>query len=114
MPTPIALTDCPGLIDLMLTGDEHGPSFTLKGVQCSVERIDGRHACFEAVTPTFGLMVIFPDWYAGEHGMPVHIIVVGDTHACLQWLPINPADKRAIIERLSIDEIDKTLLTLAV
>lgn len=54
MPTPIPLTDCPGLIDLMLAGDEHEASFTLNGVRVSVERI-GDAAYLEAVTPDFGI-----------------------------------------------------------
>jgi hypothetical protein len=114
MLTPITLTECPGLLDLMLVGDENGRSFILKGVQCSVERIDDHHAYFEAATPDFGLMMIFPGWYAGEHGMPVHILIADDAKACLQWLPIDRADKCAIIERLPLDNIAKTLLTLAV
>ena len=113
MPTPISLTDCPGLIDLMLTGEELGPSFTLNGVQCDVVQVEG-HACFEAVTPDFGLSVIYPGWYAGEHGPPAQIVIVGDIQDCLQWLPIDPADKRALIDRLPLDEINKTVFTLAV
>lgn len=113
MPTPISLTDCLGFIDLMLTADELGPSFTLNSVQCGVERVEG-HACFEAVTPDFGLSVIYPGWYAGEHGAPAQIVIVGDIQDCLQWLPIDPADKRALIDRLPLDEINKTMFTLAV
>tara|TARA_R110000868_G_scaffold411718_1_gene707981 strand:- start:3812 stop:4156 length:345 start_codon:yes stop_codon:yes gene_type:complete len=114
MPVPIALTDCLGLIDLMLTGDEHSPHFTLSGVQCAVERIESHHACFEAVTSDFGMIAIFPGWYAGEHEAPVYVLIVGDHQACLQWLPIDRNEKCVIIERLSFDEIDKTMLTLAV
>jgi len=113
MPTPISFTDCPGLIDLMLTGDEHGASFTLNGVQCDVVQVEG-HACFEAVTSDFGLSVIYPGWYAGEHGAPTLIVIVGDIQDCLQWLPIDPADKRALIDRLPLDEINKTMFTLGV
>jgi len=50
MTTPIPLSDCPGLIDLMLTGEELGPSFDLNGAQCTVGRIAG-HATFKAVSP---------------------------------------------------------------
>jgi hypothetical protein len=77
MPTPIPLSDCPGLIDLMLTGEELGPSFTLNDVQCAVERVKD-HVAFEAVTPDFGLSVIYPGWYAGEHDAPAQIVIVGD------------------------------------
>lgn len=113
MSTPIPLNDCPGLIDLMLTGEELGPSFTLNGVPCAVERVEG-HACFEAITPDFGLSVIYPGWYAGEHGAPAPVVIVGDIQDCLQWLPINPADKRALINRLPLNQIDKTIFKLAV
>jgi hypothetical protein len=110
--TPIALADCPGLIHLMLTGDEDGPSFTLNGVQCVVERVES-HATFEAVGPDFGLSVIYPGWYSGEHGAPAHIIIVGDAHTCLQWLPIERADKLALIARLPLGAIDQTLCRVA-
>lgn len=91
MATPISLTDCPGLIDLMLTCDERGQSFTLNGVRCDVVLVEG-HACFEAMAPDFGLLVIYPGWYAGEHGAPAQIVIVGDIQDCLQWLAIDPAD----------------------
>jgi len=113
MPTPISLTDCPSLINLMLTGDQLGASFTLKGVRCDVVQVEG-HACIEAVTPDFGLSVIYPGWYAGEHGAPARVVIVGDIQNCLQWLPIDPVDKRALINRLPLDQIDKTMFTLAV
>ncbi|WP_380872310.1 hypothetical protein [Sphingomonas sp. DBB INV C78] len=113
MPTPISLTDCPSLIDLMLTADELGPSFTVRGVPCSVGNI-GDHACLEAVTEDFGLRVIFPGWYAGEHGRPAYIIIVGEPHLCLQWLPMDPADKNTLIQRLSLNATDRMLATLAV
>lgn len=108
---PIPLNECLGLIDLILTGDEH--SFDINGVGCSVERIEG-HACFEAATADFGFMVIIPHWYAGEHGSPAYIIIVGDHPACLRWLPIDRNDKCALIERLPLNAIDETLCRLAV
>ena len=111
MPTPIPLAECLGLIDLMLTGDEQ--SFDINGVRCSVENFEG-HAYFEAATADFGLMVIIPHWYAGEHGQPAYIIIVGDHHACLQWLPIDRNDKCALIERLPLSIVDEALCRLAV
>ena len=113
MTTPIPFTECLGLLDLMLTGDEHGPSFDIRGVACSVEQIRG-DAYLEAATSDFGLMVMFSGWYVGGHGLKVRVLIVGDHMACLQWLPINGSEKRALIERLPLDQIDKTLFTLAV
>ena len=112
MPTPIPLIGCPGLIDLMLTGDELGPSFMLNDVQCVVERVEG-HACFEAVSPDFGLSVIYPGWYVGEHGAPAHIIIAGDAHICLRWLPVKRADKLALIAGLPLSAIDQMLCKVA-
>jgi|GEM_PF-6386347 len=111
MPTPIPLAECLSLIDLMLTGDEQ--SFDINGVRCSVENFEG-HACFEAATADFGLMMIIPHWYAGEHGSPAYIIIVGDYPACLQWLPIDRNDKCALIERLPLSIVDETLCKLAI
>lgn len=114
MPTSVPFTECLGLLDLMLTGEEHGPIFDLKGVSCSIQPIEGCHGCFEAATSGFGLMVVYPGWYVGGHGLQVRILIVGDTQACLQWLPIAIYEKLAIIERLPLDEIEKTLCRLAV
>jgi hypothetical protein len=58
--------------------------------------------------------VIFPGWYAGEHGAPAHVIIMGDAQACMQWLPVEHTDKLALIERLPLDSGDKTLCRLAV
>lgn len=113
MPTLIPFAECLGLLDLTLTGDEWGPSFNIKGVACSVEQIRG-DAYLEAATPDFGLMVMFPGWYVGGHGLEVRVLIVGDIQACLKWLPIDAAEKRALIDRLPLDQIDKTLFTLAV
>jgi len=113
MTTSIPFTECLGLLDLMLTGDEHGPSFDIRGVACSVEQIRG-DAYLDAATSDFGLMAMFPGWYVGGHGLEVRILIVGDLIACLQWLPIDRSEKRALINRLPIDEIDKTLFTVAV
>ena len=113
MPTPIPFTECPGLLDLMLTGDEHGPNFDIKGVACSVEQIRG-DAYLEAATPDFGLIVMFPGWYVGGHGLEVRILIVGDHITCLNWLPMNAGEKRALIERLPLDRIYKTMAALAV
>jgi len=96
----------------MLTSHELGPSFTLNGVQCAVEQVEG-HATFEAVSPDFGLSVTFPGWYAGEHRAPTHIIIAGDAHICLQWLPINRADKLALIASLPLSAIDQMLCKVA-
>lgn len=115
MPTPIFLTDCPGLIDLMLTAEEQsGPNFVLNDVHCTVSQIDGRHALLEAVTSDFGLMVVYPGWYAGEHGEPVHIVTVGEHHQCMAWLPIEQADKHRIIPHLRISATNKMLCRLSV
>jgi hypothetical protein len=111
--TPIPFTKCLGLIDLMLTGDERGPSFTLMGVQCSVEQIRG-DAYLAAATPDFCLIVVFPGWYVGGHPLEVGILIVGEAHTCLQWLPINVAEKHAIIQHLPLSAIDQTICTLSV
>jgi hypothetical protein len=113
MLTPIPLSDCLGLIDLMLTGEEHGESFTLNGVQCDVVQVEG-HACFEAAAPDFGLSVIYPGWYVGEHDAPAQIAIVGDAHTCLQWLPIDLNDALVLIERLPLDATNKVLCRLSV
>ncbi len=102
MPTPIPFTDCLGLLDLMLTGDERGPSFTIRDVQCSVAEVR-RDAYLETVTPDFGLSVIYPGWYAGEHDAPAQIVIVGDIQGCLQWLPIDPSNKRVLINWLPLN-----------
>jgi hypothetical protein len=108
MSTPIPLTHCPGLIDLMLTGEELGPSFTLNGVQCAVERI-GDAAYLEAACPEFGFVVVYPGWYAVEHGAPAHVIIVGDPIICTQWLPTRRDDRLALIQRLPLSMSDKVL-----
>jgi hypothetical protein len=97
MLTPIPLTACSGLIDLMLTGDEHRASFTINGVQCVVERV-GDHASFEAITSDFGLSVVVPGWYAGEHDAPAHVAIVGEAHTCMGWLTLDSADKLTLIQ----------------
>ncbi|WP_162234221.1 hypothetical protein, partial [Novosphingobium sp. Leaf2] len=114
MLAPIRLTNCPGLIDLMLTAEEHSePSFVLNGVQCAVSQIGGGHALLEAVTSDFGLMVVYPGWYTGDHGEPAHIAIVGEAHACMRWLPIEQSDKHRIILHLHISETDKMLCHLS-
>ena len=113
MPTPINLFDCPGLIDLMLHGDERGPRFMLNGAQCTVEPIDG-HACFQAATADFGLVVIYPGWYTGQHGVATYMIVVGEEHLCLQWLPIDPANKLALARRLPLKPTDRMIARLSI
>jgi hypothetical protein len=110
----IALTEFHGLLDLMLGGEQNGPTFTLDGVRCSFGPILGRHACFEAVSPDFGLMVICAGWYGDYSTTPIHLLIVGDHIACMQWLPMKRTDKCAIIEHLPVDEHDKTILRLAV
>lgn len=112
MLTPIPLTDCPGLIDLMLTGDEHRTSFGLNGVGVSVERI-GDAAYLEAACADFGFLAVYPGWYVGEHGLPAHVVIVGDPIACTQWLPMGQDDRLAIINRLPLDPINQTLCRLA-
>jgi hypothetical protein len=84
-----------GLLDLMLTGEEEGPNFILCDVACTVVPSLGRHGSFEAVGEAFALMLVLPGWYVGEHGVPVHILIVGDVQACMDWLPITRADKCA-------------------
>jgi len=110
--TAIMLTDCPGLIDLMLTDNEHGMSFVSDGVECVVERVEG-HGVFEAVTPDFGLSVIHPGWYAGEHGAPAYVAIVGDAHACIGWLPLRQADKLVLIRHLPLSPVDQMLCRLS-
>lgn len=108
----IMLTDCPGLIDLMLTGDEHRTSFGLNGVGVSVERI-GDAAYLEAACPGFGFLAIYPGWYAGEHGAPAQVLIVGDRVDCIRWLPIWREDKLVIIDMLPITASEKVLLRLS-
>lgn len=110
----IALTEFHGLLGLLLTGDEHGPSFDLNGVKCAVADIAGRDARFEAVCSDFGFAAVLPGWYGDYSTTPIHIIIVGDVRACLQWLPISRDDKCALIDRLPFDEIDKTMCRLSV
>lgn len=112
MPEPIPLSDCPGLIDLMLTGDEVDPSFTLNGVGVSVERV-GNAAYLEAACSEFGFVVVYPGWYAGEHGAPAQVVVDGDPIACIQWLPMKRDDRLAIINRLPLSAIDQMLCRMA-
>jgi hypothetical protein len=112
MPTPIPLTECPGLIDLMLTGDEHRTSFGLNGVKVSVARI-GDAAYLEAACPDFGFLAVYPGWYAGEHGAPAHIVIVGDPIACTRWLPMRRDDRLAIIDRVPLSPIDRMLCRAA-
>jgi hypothetical protein len=112
MLTPIPLTDCPGLIHLMLTGDEHRPSFGFKGIGVSVERI-GDAAFLEAACADFGFLAVYPGWYAGEHGAPAHVVIVGDPIACTRWLPMKRNDRLALIGHLPLDPIDITLCRLA-
>jgi hypothetical protein len=108
----IMLTDCPGLIDLMLTGDEHGMSFAIDGVECVIEHVEG-HGIFEAVTPDFGLSVIHPGWYAGDHGAPAYVAIIGDAHACIGWLPLRQADKLTLIRHLPLSPVDQMLCRLS-
>lgn len=112
MPTPIPLEDCPGLIDLMLTGDEHHTSFGLNGVGVSVERIEDA-AYLEAACPEFGFVAVYPGWYAGEHGAPASVIIAGDPIACTRWLPMQRDDRLAIINRLPLSPIDRALCKTA-
>lgn len=112
MPTLIPLEDCPGLIDLMLTDDEHRTSFGFKGIGVSVERI-GNTAYLEAACPEFGFLAIYPGWYAGEHGAPAHVIIAGDPIACTRWLPMQRNDRLAIINRLPLSAIDRMLCRAA-
>jgi hypothetical protein len=98
----------------MLTAEEQsGPSFVLNGVACTVSQIDGWHALLEAVTSDFGLMLVYPGWYAGEHGEPVYIVTVGEHHQCMAWLPIEQSDKHRIIPHLPISATDKMLCLLS-
>ncbi|WP_221191380.1 hypothetical protein, partial [Sphingomonas sp. BK580] len=105
--------DCPGLIDLMLTSDEHGESFTIDGVRCVVERVEG-YATFKAVTPDFGLAVVVPGWNAGEHGAPAYVAIVGEAHACTGWLPLHSTDKLALIQHLPLSPVNRMLCRLSI
>lgn len=113
VPTPVFLCDFISLIDLMLIGDEQGPSFVLAGVQCTVTMLD-EHAVLEAANTEFALSIIFPGWYSGEHGTPAQIFIDGLAHRCLQWLPMDLAEKRALISRLPMSHEDRVLCVLAV
>ena len=110
---PISLTDCSGLIDLMLTGDEHEESFTIDGVRCVMER-NGDHARFEATTSDFCLSVVMPGWYAGEHGAPAHVAIAGEAHTCTGWLPLDSTDKIALIQHLPLSLLDRMLCRLSI
>lgn len=97
----------------MLIGEEHGASFDINGVQCMVKRV-GDHASFEAVTSDFGLSVVVPGWYSGEHGAAAHVAIVGEAHICTGWLPLDGADKLALIRHLPIDGVDWMLSRLSI
>jgi len=97
----------------MLLADEHGASFIIDGVQCIVERV-GDHASFEAVTSDFGISVVFPGWYVGEHGAPAHVAVAGEAHTCTGWLPLNQADKLVLVQHLPLSPVDRTLCRLSI
>ena len=97
----------------MLTGDEHEASFTIDGVQCVVERI-GDHASFEAITSDFGLSVVVPGLYAGKHGAPAHVVIVGEAHTCTGWLPLDSIDKLALIQHLPLSSVDQMLCRLSI
>lgn len=113
MLTPIPLSDCPGLIGLMLTADERGASFTLNGAQCVVTRI-GNAVHLEAITSDFILSVVVPGWYTGEHGAPAYVAVVGEAHTCTGWLPLDSTDKLALIQRLPLSPVDRILCRLSI
>lgn len=113
MTTPISLADCPGLIDLMLTADERGPHFTLSGQPCSVRRVDDI-AVLEVLNGDFGFGLIVPGWDAGEHGHPAYIVVAGEAHLCMQWLPIDRAEKKVIIAQLPLSPSDRLLCNLSI
>lgn len=113
MTTPISLADCPGLIDLMLTGDERGPNFTLSGQPCSVRRVDDV-AVLEVLNGEFGFGLIVPGWTIGEHGQPGYIVIAGEPHLCMQWLPINRDEKKAIIAQLPLSPSDRLLCDLSI
>lgn len=111
--TSIRLNDCLGLMDLMLLSEDHGRRFTFNGAQCSVERIDD-HACFEAVAPNFGITVVYRGWYIRVHREPAYIIIVGETHECIGWLPMPSFDKHTLIDHLSLSATDRMLCQMAV
>lgn len=113
MPTPISLSDCPGLIDLMLIGDEHEASFGLNGVGVSIERI-GDTAYLEAACTDFGLSVVVPGWYAGEYGAPAHVAIVGEAHICMGWLTLDSTDKLTLIQQLPLSAVDRMLCRLSI
>lgn len=113
MLTPISLVDYPGLIELMLTGEEHSFPNRSDGVPCAVKRFRD-HAILEVTGPDFGLLVVIPGWYAGEHGAPAHIVVAGEVHTCLQWLPLGRSEKHALIKALPLSTMNRTICQLAV
>lgn len=108
MLTPIPLADCPGLIALMVTGDEHRTSFGLNGVGVSVEQI-ANAAYLEAACSDFRFVAVYPGWYAAQHGAPAHVVLFGDPIACTRWLPMQRNDRLAIINRLPLSAIDRML-----
>jgi len=97
----------------MLTGDEHGASFDINGVECVVERV-GDHATFEAISCDFGLSVVVPGWYVGEHGAPAYVAIVGEAHTCTGWLPLDFTDKLSLIQQLPLSPVDRMLCRLSI
>jgi len=110
----LPLAECLDLIHLMVVGDDCGPSFDLNGAHCGVERsTDDPHGWFGAEGRDWRFMMAIPDWYAGELGRPIHLSIEGDIQSCLQWLPIDRTDKLAILKRLRLGPMRRTLFTLA-
>lgn len=96
------------LMDLFLDAELGLQHFEIKGVPCEVVW-QGDHAYLMAATPDFEVAVIYPGWCAGEHSTPPIIVIDGEAHSCMQWLPISRADKHSIIANLPISPVDQML-----
>ena len=103
-----------GLLGLMLHEEELGLRFDLKDVRCAIDEIEG-HGTFIAASPDFAIALVFPGWYIGDTSTtPVLIGVKGDLPALFTWLPLPPADKRNIIQNLTIGKEVRVLSFLSV
>jgi hypothetical protein len=103
-----------GLSELMIAAQhENCTIFGTKDV-CSVSEIESA-GVFEAFSSDFHFAMVFPGWHSGDCAVhPVSVFMDGDLRLLLQWLPIEQADKQAIIGELPISQRDKVLLWLSV
>ena len=98
----------------MLHEEEFGLRFDLKDVRCAIGEIEG-HGTFIAASPDFAIALVFPGWYIGDTwATPVLIGVKGDLPALFAWLSLPPADKRNIIQNLTIGKEVRVLSFLSV